>query len=240
MEAPNATPLVSNTDSTLLCNVINSEHTPEAQERIDSIANEAAQLFPPGAVHNSPQDLRDAVRDFSHRNCFSVSSEGHSIVCSRANATDSSIRKCKKLKAKVPLEKQRNRKSTRCGCPFVVRCSPVNNKNKEDKRVRITSCNFHHGNGCLPSKAQLAVEKRKAGAITRAINKSQIKSIMSVLSTGTRISTATFRELVKPIFPNGNLSGLPNALQCSIENNEIDGSLSFRPNHCDSHHRPGE
>ena len=107
-------------------------------------------------------------------------------------------------KTPVPLAKRRQRKATRCGCPFVIEHSPICQKDKEDQRIRITSCNYKHGNGCLPSKPQLIHEKRKAGAVNRALHHDQIKAIASVIGTGTKVPTATLREMMKPLFPPGH------------------------------------
>ena len=104
----------------------------------------------------------------------------------------------------VPLAKQRKRIDTRCGCSFAIEFTPVNRKEKDDKRVRITLCDGVHSSGCMPSKSQLRVEKRKAGAVTRAINEHQIKAIASVLNTGTKIHPSTLREMIKPLFPPGH------------------------------------
>ena len=100
------------------------------------------------------------------------------------------------------MEKQRQVNSTRCGCPFKIQYLPVDWKDKTNKAIKITasSC-YSHDNGCLPSPTQLAVEKRKAGSHTTAIHEAQIKTILSVMNTGSRVPIGMMRDLMRPIFP---------------------------------------
>jgi hypothetical protein len=47
------------------------------------------------------------------------------------------------------------------------------------------------------------VEKRKAGSHTTAIHEAQIKTILSVMNTGSRVPIGMMRDLLRPIFPPG-------------------------------------
>ena len=187
MEAPNETPLDTDINN-------NTENNPGAfncsLEDLDKLKKkmdaEVQQLFPVGSIHPSPQAIRDAAGELGNRHLFAVSTEGFSVLCSRASEPSGAVKKRTK-KTPVPLAKQRTRFTTRCGCSFAVKFTPVSRKEKEDKRVRITVCDGMRSSGCMPSKVQLRVEKRKAGAATRAINEHQIKAIASVLNTGTKI-----------------------------------------------------
>jgi hypothetical protein len=49
----------------------------------------------------------------------------------------------------------------------------------------------------------LAVEKRKSGSFTAAINETQIKAILAVMHTGSRIPTGMMRELIRPLYLAG-------------------------------------
>ena len=65
------------------------------------------------------------------------------------------------------------------------------------------SCLYRPDNGCCPSRSQLVVQKRKSGAYTRSINKSQIKTILT-LQTGEKVPPRTLRKLLQPLFPPGH------------------------------------
>jgi hypothetical protein len=182
----------------------NPNYTQEQLVWINSIADEAATLFPIGKVFDSPNNLRDELRSFAHKKGFAVTSDGSKLCCSRCEEPTSHKNKRTK-RAPVPADKRRNRSTTRVGCSFQITYAFVDWKNKlHDKRLRITkSSNYVHSNGCLPSRSQLAVEKRKAGAVTVAIHEAQIKAILAVMATGTRVPTSMLREMMKPLFPEG-------------------------------------
>jgi hypothetical protein len=106
----------------------------------------------------------------------------------------------------LPIEKRRNyRSSTRCGCNFKITFSNIRENCQKTKVIKLTkSCKYHHDNSCLPSRAQLLVEKRKAGPDTMAVNETQIKCILTLLQTNNKISSAIMRDLVRPLFPRGH------------------------------------
>jgi hypothetical protein len=180
-------------------------YTEEQKAMISSIAEEAAMLFPVGGEFPSVSILRDKVRAFAHKKGFSITTEGHKFCCSRCEEPNGKKNKRAKMAPLVPMEKKRKHTTTRVGCSFVIAFSPVDWKNfKTHRAIKITkSTNCSHSNGCLPSRAQLVVEKRKAGTFTTAIHESQIKSILSVMSTGVRVPVSMMREMMKPLFPEG-------------------------------------
>jgi len=47
------------------------------------------------------------------------------------------------------------------------------------------------------------MEKRKSGTFTSAINETQIKAILAVMETNSRIPTNMLRELMRPLYPVG-------------------------------------
>jgi hypothetical protein len=106
----------------------------------------------------------------------------------------------------IPINKQRKRNSTRVDCPFQVRyclCDRLAYNTVGDKTIKITFTNFLHDNGCNPSSAQYAVEKRKSGHFVVATHEAQIRSIMSLLSAGTYVPTSLLREMMVPLYPQG-------------------------------------
>lgn len=171
---------------------------------ISSIADEAGAVFFVGSEWPTLHQLRDQVRAFAHKKGFAISSDGTKLCCTRCDEPQSNKNK-KARKNPVPAERQRNTTTTRVGCSFQVTYTFVDWKNKAfNKAVRITkSSNFYHSNGCLPSRAQLCVEKRKAGTFTVAVHESQIKVILSVMATGTKVPIPMLRQMMKPLFPDG-------------------------------------
>lgn len=174
---------------------------------LQSIEAEAAFLFPPGKIYDSPIELRQDVRSFAYQKGFEVTSHGSRISCTRCTEPKSYMKKReeKVLSGLVPIENQRkHRKSTRCGCPFKICHSRLNQKDKSSISVKITKTSiYRHDKGCLPSRSQLFVEKRKSGAYTKSINESQIKTILSLLKTGEKVPPRTLRKLLRPLFPGG-------------------------------------
>jgi hypothetical protein len=136
---------------------------------LEEIDVEASQCYPVDKEYPSLLNLRDLLREFAHKKGFAVTTAGNNIVCTRCEEPQHQINRRNK-KAKPVANKQRKTNTTRCGCPFRINYSPVDWWNKENKAVKITKANYKHGNGCLSSKSQLAVEKRKAGSHTTAIN----------------------------------------------------------------------
>jgi hypothetical protein len=179
-------------------------YSEDQKDHIKSIAKECEDLFPVGVLFGHVDELRAKVKSFAHKKGFSVYSDGTRFACSRCD--EPQHRKNKRAKnVPVPPEKRRVRKSTRVGCSFLITFSPVDGRNyRTNKAVKITkSTNYFHSNGCYPSLAQLAVEKRKSGAFTAAIHETQIKAILSVMSTGSRVQTSLLRDMMRPLYPPG-------------------------------------
>ena len=176
-----------------------NNYSPEDAAKINSLGEECAALFPSGKVYSSPAELREELKAFANTKGFAVASEGSRIRCTRAEES-LAIQNKRIRRGTVPEEKQRNRTSTRCGCPFRVCFTKVDRSDKNSKAIKITPGSVYtHGNGCLPSRGQLVVEKRKAGAYSVAVNETQIKSILILMKTGKRVTTPILRELMKPL-----------------------------------------
>jgi hypothetical protein len=167
---------------------------------LQAIQSEAVCLFPHGKEYLSPAELRKEVRSCSYKRGFEVTSEGNAVLCrqcfeprSRKNKRDRKI-----AFDVVPLEKRRtHKKARRLGCPFRISYSRLKPKHKSDMSIRITrSSIYKHDNGCLPSRSQLQLQMRKSGSYTRSINKTHIKSILTLLKTGGKIPSKTLRKFV--------------------------------------------
>lgn len=172
---------------------------------IESIADEAGALFPVGKVFGSLQELREQVQSFGRKKGFVASTKASGLCCSRCDESSSMSGLRKKRAAMIPEEKKRSRSTTRVGCQFKIGFKKVDWKDKsKDAPVVISQhTNYKHTNGCAPSRSMLAVEKRKVGTFTSAVNECQIKSILVAMSTGSRVPTALLRELIRPLFPDG-------------------------------------
>ena len=177
-------------------------YSPEDLAFINLIEEETKALFNPGDEYESPSILREKAKAFGNRKGFAVATEGFKLVCTRS--AEPTYAKNKKSRRKLaPIDKQRKRATTRCGCSFEIRYSPKNQRDKADKSIKITFVNGKHDNGCKPSSSQLSEEKRKSGTVTASIHEQQIKSILTVMKTGTKVPTSTLRELMKPLYPPG-------------------------------------
>ncbi|KAG7347922.1 hypothetical protein IV203_016627 [Nitzschia inconspicua] len=182
-----------------------NHYTADQLAVIESIAMEASSMFCVGATFTSSGELRDSVRKFAHKKGFSVTSSGTRFSCSRCAAAPSYIARRLKKQQQIPPGKRRKRNTTRVGCSFQISYTHFNrNEKRADQPIRINASTcYHHSNGCFPSSSQLAIEKRKAGAITAAVNESTIKSILAVMATGQRIPVEMLRRLVRPLYPPG-------------------------------------
>ncbi|KAG7341543.1 hypothetical protein IV203_023495 [Nitzschia inconspicua] len=184
---------------------VDTPYTPEQVAVIEEIAEEASSMFCVGATCQSSGELRDAVRKFAHKKGFSVTSFGNRFSCSRcAEAPCYRAKRLKKQQQTAP-EKRRKRNTTRVGCSFQVSYTHLNRREKRaDQPIRINASTcYRHSNGCFPSSSQLSIEKRKAGAVTAAVNESRIKSILTVMATGQRMPPEMLRRLVRPLYPPG-------------------------------------
>jgi hypothetical protein len=153
--------------------------------------------------------LKEKVIQLGHRKGFHVTSHGSKLCCTRCAEPPSAKNERQKKIASgvVPTENQRTyRSSTRCDCPFQICFSPTQWKDKtQNKVIKITSSSvYKHDNGCLPSRAQLVVEKRKSGSYTKSVNEVKIKTILVVLGTNMTVPTGLLRELIRPLFPHGH------------------------------------
>ncbi len=180
----------------------NSSYTVADLAYLQEIEVEASQCYPAGKQFPSIQSLRLSLRQFADKKGFAIATVGNRIVCTRCDEPQHQITRRNK-KAKPAEGKQRKSNSTRCGCPFFINYSPVDWRNRENKQIKITKSNYKHDNGCLPSRSQLTIEKRKAGCHTVAINEQRIKTILSVMETGSRVPVDMMRDLMRPLFPPG-------------------------------------
>jgi hypothetical protein len=163
----------------------NPGYLPEEMALLDSIKEEANAQFPVGKEFTSPQELRDLLRLFGHKKGFAVTRVGTMIVCTRCKEPQyQKNRRVKKLKNAGPTIKTRTTTTIRCGCSCHASFSWKDWWNKQfNKAIKITNTNYRHGNGYLPSKNQLAV----AGCHIVAINEQQIKTILSVMGSDSRV-----------------------------------------------------
>ncbi len=197
------TPSVPNQPSMVpAATLANAAYSNVDLETINSVAQEAQFLFPVG--QQFPQELRELLRKFGHKKGFEITSIGTKFTCTRCD--EPNFRKNERNKrASVPVHIQRKRTATRVGCLFQITYSFVDWKNQvSNKSIKITDSSIYsHTNGCLPSRSQLGMEKRKSGTFTSAINETQIKAILAVMESNSRIPTNMLRELMRPLYPVG-------------------------------------
>ena len=86
-------------------------------------------LIPPGRLFESKDHLKQFLRAFAGQYGFHINVAGCSFVCGRNGKEDR--KKKKPNETLVSPSRQRNRESNvKVGCPFVVRFSQVNQKNR--------------------------------------------------------------------------------------------------------------
>ena len=158
------------------------QHSETDRQFLESTAEEAASLFPAGKVHSNPGSLREEVKAFACKKGFAVGASSSKVACTRAPEPQANKNK-RERRPPVPAEKQRKRTSTRCGCEFRIQHCFIDSKSKVDKSIRITNgSHCTHNNGCLPSREQLAVERRKGGQFTASIHEHHIKTTLTMTS----------------------------------------------------------
>ena len=119
-------------------------YTASEAELIASIAEEARALFLAGKQFPDTATLREEVRAFGHKKGFVISHDGCKLICSRATEPQHCTDR-REQRAPVSIEKQRNQKSTRCGCLFKINFSRLKKTSKDNLIVKITeSSNYEH------------------------------------------------------------------------------------------------
>jgi hypothetical protein len=99
-------------------------YTDEQTKVLDAMEVEARLKFPPSttAFYADINTLKSAVQKWAHAKGFHTSYHGHGLWCKRAEQPKSFQKATAKarLKNNIPVEHQRQRKSMRCGCEFVI------------------------------------------------------------------------------------------------------------------------
>ncbi len=153
---------------------------------LDDLQKEARERFPFNSVYPSVQELRSAVRQWSESVGASISHEGSGFKCSRSHAPEGCEKRKETRRAKnmITKEKQRETKSSRCGCKFEIKYSKARRGLPPDApkaAVRITDGSlYRHTHGCFPCQSQLIVEKKKAGHYETGVQQEQLRSIIAV------------------------------------------------------------
>jgi hypothetical protein len=187
-----------------------SLYSPNQESYLQSIEQEAADLFPKGKMYSSVVDMREQLRQFGCRKGFGVTTVCNKLCCTRCAEPQSDINKReKKIADGLVAEGSRRifKSSTRCGCPFQICFRRQTPKDSCNKSIVITGSSYYkHDNGCVPSRDQLQVELQKAGVLTRAVVKEKnFKPILAVLNTNQHVAAPLLRDLVRPLFPPGLL-----------------------------------
>jgi hypothetical protein len=175
---------------------------------LDDLQKEARERFPFNSVYPSVQELRSAVRQWSESVGASISHEGSGFKCSRSHAPEGCEKRKETRRAKnmITKEKQRETKSSRCGCKFEIKYSKARRGLPPDApkaAVRITDGSlYRHTHGCFPCQSQLIVEKKKAGHYETGVQQEQLRSIIAVLKPGLPVSCPVLREMMRPLYPD--------------------------------------
>jgi hypothetical protein len=174
---------------------------------LDTLEREARERFPFNSVYPSVIQLRSAVREWSESVGASISHEGNGLKCSRSHAPEGCEKRkeTRRVKNRITKEKQRETKSSRCGCKFEIKSSTARRGLPPDApktAVRIThGSHYRHTNGCFPCQTQLIADKRRAGNYKSGLKEVQLRSIIEVLKPRKSVPIKVLREMMRPLYP---------------------------------------
>ena len=145
-------------------------YTSAELDKLNQISMECQKLFPVDGkiIYDNPKVLKKQLQDsIGDKYGFVVALISSRIECLNANAPKHSKKRTEKRHAVIPPTSRRARKTTRCGCPFSIKFTPLNYKDRrDDKRVVITKANYEHTNGCRPSSMQLVQQHVQSGTFS--------------------------------------------------------------------------
>jgi hypothetical protein len=186
-------------------------YTDEQTKVLDAMEVEARLKFPPSttAFYADINTLKSAVQKWAHAKGFHTSYHGHGLWCKRAEQPKSFQKATAKarLKNNIPVEHQRQRKSMRCGCEFVIKFANATPKSikagmAQAGSVRITAgSHYRHTSGCFPSQCQLIVDKKSSGTYQDKVKHDALKDIIAVLKPGRPVSCTLLRDMMRPLYP---------------------------------------
>jgi hypothetical protein len=101
------------------------DYSDEETKVLDAMEAEARRLFPPSSTvfYENIDTLKSAVQQWPNAKGAQLSHHSHKIACKRATAPPSFKKALVKarIKNKTPVENQRESKTQRCGCEFVIK-----------------------------------------------------------------------------------------------------------------------
>jgi hypothetical protein len=101
------------------------DYSDEETKVLDALEAEARRLFPPSSTvfYENIDTLKSAVQQWSNAKGSQLSHHSHKIACKRATAPPSFKKALvkAKIKNKTPVENQRESKTQRCGCEFLIK-----------------------------------------------------------------------------------------------------------------------
>jgi hypothetical protein len=182
-------------------------YTDEQTKVLDAMEADARRLFPPSttAFYADINTLKSAVQKWVNAKGAHTSYQGHGFGCKRAVQPKSFAKA--RLKRNTPVEQQRQRKSMRCGCKFVIKFANATPKSIEagmaqTGSVRITDgSHYRHTNGCFSSQCQLIVDKKSSGSYQDKVKHDALKDIIAVLKPGRPVSCTLLRDMMRPLYP---------------------------------------
>ena len=187
-------------------------YTSAELDKLNQISMECQKLFPVDGkiIYDNPKVLKKQLQDsIGDKYGFVVALISSRIECLNANAPKHSKKRTEKRHAVIPPTSRRARKTTRCGCPFSIKFTPLNYKDRrDDKRVVITKANYEHTNGCRPSSMQLVQQHVQSGTFSRrgpqVVDKSAtniMTTLLNMMRYEEHVSAKTLRNVLKEHLP---------------------------------------
>jgi hypothetical protein len=148
------------------------------------------------------------VQQWANAKGAHTSHQGKGLFCTRATqpAAFKKFTEKTRLNKNIPLERQREKKSMRCGCKFVIKFSRATafaiKGGVSPLSVRITDgSHYRHTGGCFPCQSQLIVDKKSSGSYQDSLKGTALKAIIAVLKPGKPVSCLLMREMMRPLYP---------------------------------------
>ena len=175
----------------------------------EKLATKMEDLLHRGRLFKDATHLKDFLLAFAGPWGFHVNRKGSSYICGRSGKEDSEA-KNKNYTVASPQSKRKRDNAAKVGCPFIIRFSRVNQRDKEDLRIKISKhhpedpdkgCNFHHSELCTPGVMSQVVARKASGYYAKAILKpAQLKIIVNLLDAG-RVTPQLLRSLLQQYLP---------------------------------------
>lgn len=174
----------------------------------------AAKLFIQGRKFKCFAHFKEYALVFASNWGFHLNATGFTLICARSGQEDSSKKSKTFKKAETPERQRKRINTTKVGCCFSIRSSPITLKDPTSgwKRsptndmcqVKITSVNFDHCANCAPGSDSQILARKHSGFYARSkICPEKLSHIVELLQTGSMLKEPKdLRHILQKYLPN--------------------------------------